>query len=107
MMQEPDENAFKSTGNTRLNTEEDMFVEKILLQIRDRIRSGLPLSHQLANERKNDSDLESCGSRNEPLGGMVVKENDYSPDEMSENVMSSGVNNFRLNRLPIGTYEAH
>ena len=84
-----------------------MFVEKILLQIRDRIRSGLPLSHQLANERKVESDLESSGSRNETLVGKVVKENNYSPDERSENVMSSGVNNFRLNRLPIGTYDAH
>ena len=36
---------------------------------------------------------------------MVVKENNYSPDERSENVLSSGMNNVRLNRLPIGTYE--
>ena len=38
---------------------------------------------------------------------MIVRENNYSPDERSENVMSSGVNNFRLNRLPIGTYGAN
>jgi len=34
---------------------------------------------------------------------MIVTENKYSPDQKSENVLSSGVANFRLNKLPIGS----
>ena len=90
----------------KLSNEDDVFVEKILMQIRDRIRGGIPLSHQIANDRKLDSDIESNGSRNDILTGMVVKENEYSPGERSENVISSGVNNFRINKHPIGTNEA-
>lgn len=32
------------------------------------------------------------------MDGMVVAENLYSPDPPSENILSSGINNFRLNQ---------
>ena len=57
--------------------------------MRNRIRSGLPLSPQVAIH-----DLEPIDDISSPT---------KSPEEMSENVMSSGVNNLRLSRQPIGT----
>ena len=36
---------------------------------------------------------------------MIVTENNYSPDQKSENVQSSGIANIRLSKVPIGPHQ--
>lgn len=62
--------------------------------MRNRIRSGLPLSHQVMlhdseQERALDVDINSENSD----GVQLTRENKESPDERSENVLSSGMDN--------------
>ena len=87
--------------------EEDKFIEKTLLHIRDRIRSGQPLSFQkthISNSSENiyTTDVHDNGNQTYRTNDLYVSQNEYSPEDKSENVQSSGMEHFRISKLPIG-----
>ena len=55
----------------------------------------------------NQKDLENSEVSSEPnasqvSNSMIVTENKYSPEDKSENILSSGLTNIRLSHQPIG-----
>ena len=72
----------------------------------NRIRNGLPLSHQVAlhepeQERLCDEDKNLENSN--WFIRLKEKQLESSPDQQSENIPSSDVNTLRVSRIPIGT----
>ena len=54
-----DPNAILNSKYTGFTPEEDQVIERFLHHLRDRIRSGKPLSHQMTNQTyENDNSVE-------------------------------------------------
>ena len=81
-------------------------IERTLMQIRDRIRSGLPLSHQMNQYLNDDDNSEVSRSNSQQSTRIKISQCEYSREETSENVKSSGMENFRKTKVPIGASAA-
>ena len=81
-------------------------IERTLMQIRDRIRSGLPLSHQVNQYSNCDDNSEVSRSNSQQSTRIKISQCEYSREETSENVKSSGMENFRKTKVPIGATTA-
>ena len=77
--------------------EEERIIEKGILEMRDRIRKGQPLAHQMAlnlTEQERVEDIDNCSQ--------FVQDFTSALDGPSENVQSSGLAHKRLSEVPIG-----